>query len=201
VGGKCLVVDGNRAFNGAKVQIWDCKSVPHHYRKWFIADVPTPPATPSPPTICPAGYTATTQNVNGGDKQWSNHDDIQGCADACTNRHGCDVFEYAVSGGEKAKCGTYTTGHTMSGTQVSGWRTCSKSSTPPTPPPMDRYPPSTSCDQACFFKGERHTCRDRVTWLLGQGQLQWEAILTVNSDCQSQCSCGHGNFRNNGHTR
>merc|ERR1739845_314184 len=133
----------------------------------------------APDTICPAGYTATTQNVDGGGKQWSNHDDIQGCADACTSRHGCDVFEYAVSGGEKTKCGTYTTGHTMSGTQVSGWQTCSKSSTPPTPPPMDKYPPSTSCDQACFFNGERHTCRDRVTWLLGQGQLVWESSRLV----------------------
>lgn len=167
----------------------------------FPNPTPRPPAGNAPVTICPAGYTATTQNVDGSGKQWSNHGDIQGCADRCTNRHGCDVFEYAVSGGEKTKCGTYTSGHTISGTQHSGWQTCSKSWTPPTPPSMDKYPPSISCDQACFFKGEWHTCRDRVTWLLGHGQLQWEAIRTVNVECQSQCACSHDHFRSAGHNR
>merc|ERR1719277_215076 len=53
---------------------------------------------------------------------------------------------------------------------------------------------SWSCNQACFFKGEQHTCRDRVNWLLRQGQSQSQAIATVSSDCQGQCFCSAGDF-------
>jgi predicted transcriptional regulator len=69
---------------------------------------------------------------------------------------------------------------------------------PPSPPPTPSSgtPASETCDHACLFKGEQHTCRARVKWLLSQFQLQWQAIDTVNSECQSQCSCSHGNFAN-----
>merc|ERR1712137_784346 len=67
-------------------------------------------------------------------------------------------------------------------------------------PPMTNNPsgatPSFSCEQACFFKGEAHTCRERVNWLVGEGHIQLQAIGTVNSECQGQCSCSHGSLPN-----
>merc|ERR1711879_724370 len=39
-------------------------------------------------------------------------------------------------------------------------------------------------------------CRDRVVWLLGQGQNPGPATSTVNSECQSQCSCSADDFSN-----
>jgi hypothetical protein len=50
------------------------------------------------------------------------------------------------------------------------------------------------CNEACFFKGETHTCRDRVNWLVGQGQHTGQAIDTVNSECRGQCSCSWADF-------
>merc|ERR1739845_309925 len=135
----------------------------------------------APDTICPAGYTATTQNVDGGGKQWSNHDDIQGCADACTSRHGCDVFEYAVSGGEKTKCGTYTTGHTMSGTQVSGWQTCSKSSTAAEPPCVCGHD-SKCCDPNYKWNAQRGIYVPRTScscWYQCSGRGLQSAVHTI----------------------
>lgn len=66
--------------------------------------------------------------------------------------------------------------------------------TPPTPPITSSpgVPASPSCDHACLVKGEWHTCRDRINWLVTQFLPQRQAIDTVNSECQGQCSCSYG---------
>eukprot|EP00418_Pyrodinium_bahamense_P084262 CAMPEP_0179069454 /NCGR_PEP_ID=MMETSP0796-20121207/30515_1 /TAXON_ID=73915 /ORGANISM="Pyrodinium bahamense, Strain pbaha01" /LENGTH=697 /DNA_ID=CAMNT_0020766519 /DNA_START=50 /DNA_END=2143 /DNA_ORIENTATION=- len=77
---------------------------------------------------CPAGYTFTQQNVWGRGRRFTHVDAIEKCAKVCTDRPGCTEFEYAFSGNERTKCGTYTGGK-VAGRQRAGWRTCVKATT------------------------------------------------------------------------
>jgi hypothetical protein len=180
VGGKCLVVEGNRAYNGAKVQIWDCNSVAGPYRSWVVGNSAHPSPSPRPPGSL-------------------------SCEQACFfkgEQHTCrDRVNWLLGQGQNhwQAIGTVNS-------DCQGQCSCSDGDfanpTPPPSPPTPATPPPTSssgslsCDQACFFRGEMHTCRDRVNWLLGQGLSQSQAITTVSSDCINQCSCSAGDFGN-----
>jgi len=92
-------------------------------------------ATVCPAGICPAGYTAIDQNLDGTGKVWSQpHPDpsrtIEDCAAICNARTGCTGFEFAAGASEHGACGTYTGGRgnvrgderrTSDG---SNWRSC-----------------------------------------------------------------------------
>merc|ERR1711988_1937699 len=52
---------------------------------------------------------------------------------------------------------------------------------------------ASTCDAKCDFKGESYTCRERVDWLRKSGSLS-DALQTVNSECDTQCSCSVGDF-------
>ena len=87
--------------------------------------------------ICPKGYTAVSNNLDGKGKLWSKpHPDrsrtIYDCARNCDLRNGCTGFEYAEGASETGACGTYTGGNSnvqkdekrlMKG---SNWRSCQK---------------------------------------------------------------------------
>ena len=66
--------------------------------------------------ICPVGYQAIAQDIDGVGKKWAQpHPDpqrsIQQCADICNDRRGCTSFEYHNGPTEHGACGTYTGGN------------------------------------------------------------------------------------------
>jgi len=86
--------------------------------------------------ICPVGYTAISQDLNGARGAWSqpiiNPDrTIDDCASICNSRHGCTGFEYAKGGTVTGACGTYTGGNIVRDdhsrlNKDSNWRSCLK---------------------------------------------------------------------------
>jgi len=85
--------------------------------------------------VCPAGYEAISQNLDGAGKQWSPVDtgrSIDDCATICDNRAGCTGFEYAEGPTHHGGCGTYTGGNgNIYGNENrlasgSNWRSCMK---------------------------------------------------------------------------
>jgi len=51
------------------------------------------------------------------------------------------------------------------------------------------------CDNDCFFKGQKASCRDRVLWLLqSPSHNVTSAIDQVNQDCQNSCSCNYNSW-------
>merc|ERR1711871_1523779 len=102
--------------------------------------------TPAEPTMCPEGYTAVTENLDGTGKVWSKpHPDPnrskEECAGICDAREGCTGFEYAEGPSEHGACGTYTGGDSNKEgdenrlTLDSNWRSCIKNPPPPPPAP------------------------------------------------------------------
>merc|ERR1719336_3376775 len=51
------------------------------------------------------------------------------------------------------------------------------------------------CDSPCTFKGETHSCKDRVHWLVNEGASAVAALDTVSQDCSGQCSCSAADMR------
>ena len=88
-----------------------CRARPHAITLslGFLAGMARVAATS---TSCPAGYTSSPHNLDGGGKTWSypSCHCISGCAAACHQRSGCTSFEFDEAGGQNHKCGTYTAG-------------------------------------------------------------------------------------------
>jgi len=110
----------------------------------------------TPTTICPAGYSAIDQNLDGTGKVWSQpHPDasrtIEDCAAICNDRSGCTGFEFAAGPSEHGACGTYTGGSSNirgdeGRTSVgSNWRSCMVVFPSP-PPPADNVQITSSAD-------------------------------------------------------
>merc|ERR1712176_292238 len=51
-------------------------------------------------------------------------------------------------------------------------------------------PVASVCDSPCFFDGETHSCRERVQWLVTEGESTVVAALDlVSHECDGQCTC------------
>jgi hypothetical protein len=85
--------------------------------------------------MCPIGYTAISENLDGKGKVWSKpHPNrcrtVYECAKICDRRSGCTGFEYAKGPRETGACGTYTGGISNIGKDEkrlekrSNWRSC-----------------------------------------------------------------------------
>jgi hypothetical protein len=192
----CLSVVDNRAAHGVKMQLWNCVGASGQY---FTA-----PGQLSylklnmNPYFCVvvdnnANHNGAKAQVWGPCDQWNQKWSLGG-----DGYHGQHTIEWSVGG----KCLVVDGNRAFNGAKVQIWdcnsvepqyRTWVVGNTPgPTPPPT--LPPSTpatprSCDQACFFKGEHFSCRERVIWLRTQGPDTLGAVGTVNDECRGQCSC------------
>merc|ERR1740138_551457 len=175
----CLSVDNNNAARSVKMQLWSCAgsagqyfNVPGRQLDYLKLDMN--------PSFCVvvdnnANHNGAQAQVWGPCDQWNQKWRL---GDA--GNHGQHSIEWSVGG----KCLVVEGNRAYNGAKVQIWD-CNSVAGPyrswvvgnsAHPSPSPRPPGSLSCEQACFFKGEQHTCRDRVNWLLGQGQNHWQAI-------------------------
>jgi len=94
--------------------------------------------------ICPDGYKAISNNLDGSGKEFAPSDSsrtIEDCKDICDAREGCTSFEFASGSKHSGGCGTYTDGSgNVKGDESrlskgSNWRSCLKEDVTTTPVP------------------------------------------------------------------
>merc|ERR1712050_649544 len=55
--------------------------------------------------------------------------------------------------------------------------------------------PEFHCESPCTFDGETYSCRERVQWLVGEGNSTVASALdTVSYECGGQCMCRAADF-------